>query len=205
MTAPDTQLEDLYARLRADLDPDERTALEDEAHARYLELIVGLSAVTGTGLPYPVPTDPISQGADAIRALAEAIDTQIPVRQIAYAYVAPLLLLTTSPATIAGATITVPVVQGQAYVIKLICTIANSASGADRTATIRLYEAGVAVATPAFAIPYVTGSSSTTCVVLFQRTAAATGNLVYTVTSNANLANAVNFQDAEISATRKPS
>ena len=29
---------------------------------------------TATGLPYPEPTDPIAGGADAIRALAEAID-----------------------------------------------------------------------------------------------------------------------------------
>jgi hypothetical protein len=31
-------------------------------------------ATTAGGLPYPVPTDPVAQGADAIRALAEAID-----------------------------------------------------------------------------------------------------------------------------------
>lgn len=45
----------------------------DGAHARYLEIMA--SAVTPGGLPYPSPTDPVAQGADAIRALAEAVDT----------------------------------------------------------------------------------------------------------------------------------
>jgi len=33
--------------------------------------------ITANGLPYPVPTDPIADGADAIRALAEALDPRI--------------------------------------------------------------------------------------------------------------------------------
>ena len=32
------------------------------------------------GLPYPDPTDPLAEGADAIKALAEAVDTGISQR-----------------------------------------------------------------------------------------------------------------------------
>jgi|SRR5215471_239133 len=34
-------------------------------------------ASTPHGLPYPVPTDPVSAGADAIRALAEALEAML--------------------------------------------------------------------------------------------------------------------------------
>lgn len=34
-----------------------------------------MGGITPGGLPYPSPTEPVAQGADAIRALAEAIDT----------------------------------------------------------------------------------------------------------------------------------
>ena len=46
-------------------------ALLDQMHARYLDLVRGAS--TGDGYPYPDPTDPLAEGADAIRALAEAL------------------------------------------------------------------------------------------------------------------------------------
>src|SRR5215831_5401731 len=48
------------------------TSLVEALHARYLDLVRGGS--TGRGLPYPSPTDPLMEGADAIRALAEAIN-----------------------------------------------------------------------------------------------------------------------------------
>lgn len=52
--------------------------LAEAVHAAYLEeLGVGtFGAVTAGGLPYPVPTDPVAAGADAIRALAEAVDVK---------------------------------------------------------------------------------------------------------------------------------
>jgi hypothetical protein len=71
-----TQLDPEYAALLATLyDAEESGAPTEELvaalHARYLE--VAPAAVAANGLPYPLPTDPVAQGADAIRALAEAI------------------------------------------------------------------------------------------------------------------------------------
>lgn len=69
MTEPDREYFDMLARLvRGEGDTAELT---EELHSRYIELFAG--GVTGRGYPYPSPTDPIAQGADAIRALAEAI------------------------------------------------------------------------------------------------------------------------------------
>ena len=49
------------------------------AQARYRELVRG-GTTPGTGLPYPNPTDPVAEGAAAIRALAEAVETHPQVR-----------------------------------------------------------------------------------------------------------------------------
>jgi len=38
---------------------------------------------TPNGLPYPEPTDPVAQGAAAIKALAEAVDPRVGARAIA--------------------------------------------------------------------------------------------------------------------------
>ena len=53
----------------------ERTALFEQMFALYQ---ADPRAVTAGGLPYPVPTDPVMQGADAIRALAQAVDIKVP-------------------------------------------------------------------------------------------------------------------------------
>jgi hypothetical protein len=50
----------------------EAAELIEELHARYVE-VVGFGGQTPGGLPYPLPTDPVAQGADAIRSLAEAL------------------------------------------------------------------------------------------------------------------------------------
>lgn len=65
---PDAEYVALYRRLRAEGGVD----LADQLHARYLQLERG--AVTPGGLPYPSPSDPVAEGADAIRALAQALD-----------------------------------------------------------------------------------------------------------------------------------
>lgn len=49
----------------------EISTLADELHAQYLGMLRGAS--TADGYPYPDPTDPLAEGADAIRALAEAL------------------------------------------------------------------------------------------------------------------------------------
>jgi len=52
-------------------DPQQLVELTEKLHARYTQLQRG--GVTAGGLPYPYPLDPVAEGADAIRALAEAI------------------------------------------------------------------------------------------------------------------------------------
>lgn len=68
-TRADPEYTALYRRLRAE----GGIELREQLHTRYLEL--GRGAVTPGGLPYPDPTDPVAEGANAIRALAEALDT----------------------------------------------------------------------------------------------------------------------------------
>lgn len=68
VTGPDPEYVALYRRLRAE----GGVELRDQLHARYLE--IGRGATTPAGLPYPDPTDPVAEGASAIRALAEALD-----------------------------------------------------------------------------------------------------------------------------------
>lgn len=50
--------------------------LRDLLHNRYKQLRLG--GATNSGLPYPDPADPVAAGADAIRALAEAIEPRLP-------------------------------------------------------------------------------------------------------------------------------
>lgn len=49
-----------------------------DLHPELLPEIPALQGATTKGLPWPPPTDPVSQGAAAIRALAEAVDPFIP-------------------------------------------------------------------------------------------------------------------------------
>lgn len=72
MTTPDpqyVQLQQQTAAAAADGDPTDE--LVEQLHARYLQLLRG--GQTTDGYPYPDPTDPLAEGADAIRALAEAL------------------------------------------------------------------------------------------------------------------------------------
>lgn len=75
MTAPDPEYVALKTQL-AQLDADDpaAAAIAEELHTVYLGLLRG--ATTPAGYPYPDPTDPIAEGADAIRALAEALTSR---------------------------------------------------------------------------------------------------------------------------------
>ena len=44
-----------------------------------------MPATTPRGFPYPLPTEPVAEGAQAIRNLAEAIDTKEAGRELGYA------------------------------------------------------------------------------------------------------------------------
>lgn len=76
MSEPDAQYFELLAQAAA-LDPDaDASAIFEAMHSRYLELVRGGTTPTPNGYPYPDPTDPIAEGADAIRALAEALNNR---------------------------------------------------------------------------------------------------------------------------------
>jgi hypothetical protein len=51
----------------------EAAQLVEQLHERYVE-VIGFGGTTAAGLPYPLPTDPVAEGADAIRSLAEAVE-----------------------------------------------------------------------------------------------------------------------------------
>ena len=95
MPAPNPQLATLYAELVAATDPAKIAKLQEEAHALYLAEV--FAANTPNGFPYPAPTDPVSQGADAIRALAEALDPRAPIQAMGFINIS----VTTSSATAA--------------------------------------------------------------------------------------------------------
>jgi hypothetical protein len=72
MTTPDPQYIDLLGQIHAAEQAGGSTdPLVEQLHTRYLELVRG--GTTGNGYPYPDPTDPLAEGADAIRSLAEAL------------------------------------------------------------------------------------------------------------------------------------
>jgi hypothetical protein len=72
--ATEQQYEDILVEVRRTPAGAKRDALIEKLHAVYLDL---KSGTTTSGLPYPSPTDPVAQGADAIRSLAEAVDSHM--------------------------------------------------------------------------------------------------------------------------------
>lgn len=207
LTAPDPQLESLYARLQdAAINPADTAQLVEEAHARYLD-ITALAAVSNGGLPYPVPTDPISQGADAIRALAEAIDKQMPVRHFGYQYAiagsGAAWIVPAAITDVPNSSITVPLVAGQKYTVKFTANIGNPGSGSDRTVILRILAAGTNILSNTYTVPYVTSSSSfVTASIVTSQTAATTGNVTFVLQAQGSAASAVSIYDTESVFTR---
>ncbi|MCL1871943.1 MAG: hypothetical protein FWF90_16225 [Promicromonosporaceae bacterium] len=92
MISPDPEWVDLRNQiLQLDTegtpDPDQRAQLEQELFDRYVAIQRG--GTTSGGLPYPDPLDPAAEGADAIRALAEAVGARIPLKEAGGTYVVP--------------------------------------------------------------------------------------------------------------------
>lgn len=73
---------------------------------------------TAQGLPYPEPTDPVAAGADAIRALAEAIDPKLIARIWRRAHTSNIGGITTGT-LIPTLDITVPTIAGRLYRVSL--------------------------------------------------------------------------------------
>lgn len=93
MTAPDPAYVALKTQIAALANGDPAAdALVEQLHSIYVGLLRG--GTTTDGFPYPDPTDPIAEGADAIRALAESLSlrnwvrrgTAIPASALATAY-----------------------------------------------------------------------------------------------------------------------
>lgn len=96
---------ELAGELAAETDPGAQRDLVERLHAAYLATPSPLGGTTGAGLPYPSPTDPIAGGADAIRALAEAVGFLFGVAAVAASGVttvtfAPAGFFTKPPAVI---------------------------------------------------------------------------------------------------------
>jgi len=62
-----------------------------------------MPANTPRGFPYPLPAEPVAEGAQAIRNLAEAIDAKDAGRELAYVERTTALTLGTSPTVIVTA------------------------------------------------------------------------------------------------------
>jgi hypothetical protein len=197
-----------WAQIAAEIEgassADEQRALFDDLFAAYL---ADPRATTPSGLPYPAPTDPIAQGADAIRNLAQALETP---RVIAYALTSGsgvTLPGTASFTAIPFATLSFPVTAGQKYVIRAVVTVVNAASGNSKTATVRLVENGVAMAPSiqnTFSSLFVVGSSASSCQIAGPRTAAAAGTIKYDLQGYANAASSVTIAECELSAISIP-
>jgi hypothetical protein len=189
LTAPDPILEALYQQIRNAPPGTDLSALMDETITRYNELERG--GVTDGGLPYPDPTDPISEGADAIRALAEALD---PGRILFYKFTPVTMTLQINSGVVPNSAFPLSLKAGQTVVIRATANLNNSVSGGARTATLRMLKDAAAIFTNGvYAIPWVVGSTTTTCVYLSSYTAAADETFEMTLTAWANVANAVTF------------
>lgn len=92
MSAPDPQYvairQSIEDALAADPSADVTTLVE-QLHARYGEIVRGGN--TTDGYPYPSPTDPLMEGADAIRSLAEALAARTVTRTYTPANAAALM------------------------------------------------------------------------------------------------------------------
>jgi hypothetical protein len=189
-----TDLRDELARSKS---LDDARRIVDEMHDAYLAAPSPLGGVTPGGLPYPSPTDPVAEGADAIRALAEAVDAG---RALFYRFTPVTMTLPTGSGIVPGSAFTMSLKAGQSVVFRTTANLNNSVSGGARVATLRqLKNAGVfgGSLNGVYAIPWVTGSTTTTCVLLNAYTAAVDETFEMTLTAWANTANAVTFQNME--------
>jgi hypothetical protein len=192
----------LAADLAAERDPDKRRALADAMHAAYLDAPSALAGVTLAGLPYPSPTDPIAQGADAIRALAEALDAPRLLKRF---YTPITYTLTTASVALPTLTLALDVKAGQKYNIVARILAWNSASGASRTATFRIIENGVNLTpTATFAMIFVAGSTGQDCFVEVPRIAAADGTMTYQVGGMASVNSTCTVTDGLLEAIAMP-
>jgi hypothetical protein len=194
--APDPQLESLYQQMMTAA-PGDLAALADEAFARYQDIMGPRAGTTPSGLPYPSPTDPVSQGADAIRNLATALD--IP-RTLVHRFTPVTMTLGINSAVVPNSYFNLSLKAGQSVVVRATANLNNSVSGGARTATLRaLRDGGVPAGwlNGVFAIPWVAGSTTTTCILLNAYTAPADETWELSLTAWANVANAVTFGNLE--------
>jgi hypothetical protein len=182
--------------VKATTDADRRR-IADEMHAAYLDEPSLLAGTTGGGLPYPSPVDPVAQGADAIRALAEAIDTKLLThpQTLQYKFLPVSYTCTTAFANVPNALLTIDVKAGWTYIVKASLTVYNAGSGSSRNVSLRLTENGTALSSTVFASPFISASSANTDVVSSQRSAAADATLTYQVQASCTAASSCTITD----------
>lgn len=199
---PDPTWTELAAQLLETADPAAQARLIDQMHAAYLAAPSPLAGTTPSGLPYPSPTDPIAQGADAIRSLAEALEQPRILKRF---YTPVSVTLTTANVNLPGVTMDLAVKAGQKFNVIAKVLAWNAASGNPKTATFRIAENGVNLApTGTFSLPFIVGSSGASCFVEVPRTAAADGVLTYTVGGMANAASSCTVTECALEAISMP-
>jgi hypothetical protein len=193
---------ELAAQLVAETDPAKRAQLVDAMHAAYLATPSPLAGTTPFGLPYPSPTDPIAQGADAIRALAEALEVPRSLKRF---YTPITYTLTTASVALPSLTMALDVKAGQKYNVIARIRAWNSSSGASRTATFRMIENGVNLTpTATYAMVFVAGSTALECIVEIPRVAAADGTMTYQVGGMASVNSTCTVTEGALEAISMP-
>jgi hypothetical protein len=91
-----------------------------------------MPALTSTGLPYPLPTDPVSAGAEDIRKLTAALDIRIQTGTTNVPFVTtgtPASVAVTFPTTFATAPVIMLTVRGAAAPQNFSVSTQNEAVG----------------------------------------------------------------------------
>lgn len=102
-------------------------------------------------LPYPLPSEPVAEGAQAIRNLAEAVDDKLTGNEVAYQEVASNQIVGTSP----GVVIALPslVFNGsRAYLFEFFCAAVQLPAGAGTGCLFELFRNGAAAGRIGFVI-----------------------------------------------------
>lgn len=112
----------------------------------------------------------------------------------------PNQLLTTSKATLSGLSLTATL-PAAPVLVEATIQFENSGSGDDRTVAAEIHDGATVIGlTRNFVIPFVTGSTAQTCVLIVPYTPSA-GSHTYTVQANASINSAVNVRECKIEVT----
>lgn len=170
----------------------------------HFDSLIGESAATLTDLP-DAGTRPVGYHVWVVAEGCDYVDTGSAWMRngsslLGLVVATPNQLLTTTKVAISGlsSTVTVPALPVR---VKSVIQFENSASGGDRTVAAELRDGGTVLGlTRNFVIPWVTGSTVQSCVLIATYTPSA-GSHVYTVQANASINSAITVRECEIEVT----